>query len=219
MRPENQLHSPRTSVHKGPGWLQGLQPPSPCPSQQEGVRGALTDLLRLPITAVSVSVAGTWPAVLRGWRGATRTTPWCSVLGTRHQTWGNGSGTLDSGHWRGLWDVACSGVSSDELSIAGETRTHSPHCLPLFPQGSTLRKRKMYEEFLSKVSILGQSERGRPQLPRPRCGAGGGHAHCSHTCMATHGCEHSHACVHGHMCTRARTHTAVSRPRAALALG
>lgn len=36
-------------------------------------------------------------------------------------------------------------------------KTHLLLCLLLFSkQGSTLRKRKMYEEFLSKVSILGQ---------------------------------------------------------------
>lgn len=42
------------------------------------------------------------------------------------------------------------------------THTHMQQCnktyiCPVWSQGSTLRKRKMYEEFLSKVSILGQS--------------------------------------------------------------
>lgn len=69
-------------------------------------------------------------------------------------------------------DVACSkgllwGVRSPlgQVELSGGFRHEDPPYLSsvsLSPeQGSTLRKRKMYEEFLSKVSILG---RWRPAL-------------------------------------------------------
>lgn len=164
--------------------------------------GALTDLLRLPIIAVAVSVARTRPAVLRGWWGAARMTPWCSVLGTRCAAW-----EPAAAHWTPGTRGACGAWHAQRCLLTAQrpwgNGTHLPHHPPLPPQGSTLRKRKMYEEFLSKVSILGQSECGDAGQ------AGGTHAAATHT--PTHACGHSRACMH--------RHTAVSQPHAVLGLG
>lgn len=63
-----------------------------------------------------------------------------------------------------------------EASAERCTREHPPSPVCFLTQGSTLRKRKMYEEFLSKVSILGQwlppRLPGRPPVRTPRGAAG-----------------------------------------------
>lgn len=108
---------------------------------------------------------------------------------------------------RGQWEVRGSGV-----------KTHLV-CLPSSPQGSTLRKRKMYEEFLSKVSILGQcptrlhaavsdlSEALPPAQPPPH--PRGWPVPCVMQVWATcmlHSHAHSQMCTSVCACTSTRVH-------------
>uniref|UniRef100_A0AC11E1Y0 Protein kinase cAMP-dependent type I regulatory subunit beta n=1 Tax=Ovis aries TaxID=9940 RepID=A0AC11E1Y0_SHEEP len=106
--------------------------------------------------------------------------------------------------------------------------------------GSTLRKRRMYEKFLSKVSILGVCLPTRCARPGHTCAHRfrnalacadtRTHAHtCRHAHTLTradtrthaHTCRHAHTCSHvqtrTHMLTRAHVHTRAHRFRHALA--
>jgi len=56
-----------------------------------------------------------------------------------------------------VYSMSNSSSSCDSCRMAADWLQTRVHLLLLvFFQGSTIRKRKMYEEFLSKVSILGQ---------------------------------------------------------------
>lgn len=170
---------------------------------------------------------------------------WFCVLGRRCQAWWQ---LTRPGAIEGLW---AHGVlkgspfkSSESLgnfeSVCRKGAGANTHrlllCFP--PQGSTLRKRKMYEEFLSKVSILGQ------WLPPPAAARPSGLSACCppgrlpvhtprvsgrlhvlgvtqvwDTHMHAHRSARAHnrnvcACTCVHTCARASTHTALCQNRA-----
>lgn len=107
--------------------------------------------------------------------------------------------------------------SRGDLENVGGTGARSPlnTCFSVSsPQGSTLRKRRMYEKFLSKVSILGVclptrcARLGHTRAHRFRhalaCADTHTHAHmCRHVLTRAHTCSHVQTCAH--MCTRVLT--------------
>lgn len=96
----------------------------------------------------------------------------CSCLPGGGARWGLGG---VCGTWNAQrWPFKSSESLGEVWKCQNESglKTHVLFCLLLsLEQGSTLRKRKMYEEFLSKVSILGQWPPPHAQPhPRPVCG-------------------------------------------------